>query len=136
MGNQKWYLSTWFISIWFALSILIVPFVVGVILLILSLIEDKKVKEEWEASGFGDVVKAREQQDKLLKHSEKLEKEITTKESTISHLKKEIEDKKREVIILDDESLYQSFGFYEPKYGFENSEEYKNQLDLIREKRK
>ncbi|MCD8502159.1 MAG: DUF4041 domain-containing protein, partial [Bacillaceae bacterium] len=41
-----------------------------------------------------------------------------------------------EIIILDDAILYQSFGFYEPKYSFDNSEKYKNGLMKIREKQK
>lgn len=57
MGKQKWYLSTWFISIWFTLSIFILPFFVGLALLIIQIIENKKVKQEWEASGFGDMMK-------------------------------------------------------------------------------
>ncbi|MBU8907672.1 DUF4041 domain-containing protein [Desertibacillus haloalkaliphilus] len=136
MGNHKWYLSTWFISIWFALSFLIVPLIIGVALLIMQIIENKKVKEEWEESGFGDVVKARQQHDNLIKKNEKIQRDINSNELKLNKLKDEIKEKKGEIIILDEEILNQSFGFYEPKYGFENSEEYKNQLDKIREKQK
>ncbi|MDQ0253350.1 hypothetical protein J2S74_000722 [Evansella vedderi] len=136
MGNRKWYLSTWFISIWFVFSFYIVPFIVGLVLLILQVVESKKIKKEWEESGFGDVVKAREQQEKLLKENEKIQKDIGSYEIKLNHLKEELRSKKDEIVILDEEILSQSFGFYEPKYGFENSEEYKNQLDIIREKQK
>ena len=39
---------------------------------------------------------------------------------------------RKEVIVLDDAILYQSFNLFEPKYDFATSEEYKNQLDQIR----
>lgn len=136
MSNSKWYLSTWFISIWFVLSFLIIPFFIGLVLLVLQMKENKKIKEDWENSGFGDVVQAREQKELLEKESDKIKKEISANQTKLDSLKLEIVDKKDEIIILDEEALYQSFGFYQPKYGFENSEQYKNQLDKIREKQK
>lgn len=54
----------------------------------------------------------------------------------IDRLEKVISAKKEEIVVLDDEALYQSFGFYEPKYGFESSEKYKHELDSIRQKQK
>ncbi len=53
-------------------------------------------------------------------------------EQQIAELQKQIEFKKRDLIIMDDEILLQSFGFYKPKYALQNSEEYKIQLDKIR----
>jgi chromosome segregation ATPase len=49
-------------------------------------------------------------------------------------LDKQVELKKKEVIILDDEILLQSFGFYKPHYDLQNSEQYKLRLDQIRAK--
>lgn len=136
MSNQKWYLSTWFISVWFAFSIFVIPFIVGVVLLVLQIIESKKVKEEWENSGFGDILQAREQKDNLEKESKKLISRIENLKSELSLLVQDITKRKNEIVVLDDEILFQSFGFYDPKYEMENSEDYKNQLDVVREKQK
>lgn len=53
-------------------------------------------------------------------------------EKQIADLQKQIEVKKQDLIIMDDEILLQSFGFYKPKYALQNSEEYKLRLDKIR----
>lgn len=136
MGNSKWYLSTWFISIWFALSFLYLPFFVGLVLLFLQIKENKKIKQEWENSGFGDVVQAREQKDKIQKEGDKLQAKLVKLKSEVNNLAQDISSKKDELVILDDELLYQSFGFYDPKYDFEKVEEYKAQLDKNRESQK
>lgn len=136
MSNQKWYLSTWFISVWFVFSIFVIPFFVGVVLLVLQIIESKKVKEEWENSGFGDILQAREQKDNLEKESKKLISRIENLKSELNLLVQDITKRKNEIVVLDDEILFQSFGFYDPKYEMENSEDYKNQLDTVREKQK
>lgn len=52
--------------------------------------------------------------------------------ATKTKLEREISDRRKEVIVLDDEILLQSFGFYEPKYDFMSSELYKQELDKIR----
>ena len=43
----------------------------------------------------------------------------------IAELNGQIEAKKKELIILDEESLLQSFGFYKLRYEMQNSEMYK-----------
>ena len=53
-------------------------------------------------------------------------------EKQIQDLNAQIEERKKDVIILDDEILLQSFGFYKPKYDLQNSQEYKARLDAIR----
>ena len=50
----------------------------------------------------------------------------------IIELNKQLSDKRGELIILEDDILLQSFGFYTPKYEFENSEFYKLKLEQIR----
>lgn len=50
----------------------------------------------------------------------------------ICDLNKQVSDKKDELIILEDSILLQSFGFYTPKYDFENSEIYRIKLEQIR----
>ena len=54
----------------------------------------------------------------------------------ISSLNNEIEQKKKYIIFLDDETLYQDFGLYTPVYNLMNSEIYKDKLAVVREKQK
>ena len=61
---------------------------------------------------------------------EKKEQELNQE---IYNLNKQISDKKEELVQLDDEILLQSFGFYKPRYEFENSEIYKIKLQQIRD---
>lgn len=62
--------------------------------------------------------------------------ELNTKEATlhkqVQDLEKQVKERKAEVIILDDEILLQSFGFYKPKYDLENSSLFKAKLEEIR----
>ncbi|MDQ0228603.1 DUF4041 domain-containing protein [Metabacillus niabensis] len=48
----------------------------------------------------------------------------------------EVNNLQEEVILLKDELLMQSFGFTNPKYGFESSEVYQNKLNDIRQEQK
>jgi hypothetical protein len=61
-----------------------------------------------------------------------LKKDISLSEQRNLELNKQISDKKDELIILEDSILLQSFGFYTPKYDFENSEIYRIKLEQIR----
>ncbi len=65
-----------------------------------------------------------------------LENDVSSKKSQILTLDFEIKKKKAEIVETDETVLLQSFGFYKPQYDFINSEEYKSQLDEIRQKQK
>jgi Domain of unknown function (DUF4041)/Meiotically up-regulated gene 113 len=163
MVIQKWYLSTWFISLCFLFSILILPFIAGLILLILQIVDRKSQVEKLKSSGIDKVQDAKME-------LEKLEAEIrllkTKRESQISKLqilddaliidakvtalelqKKELDsklkqlsdtivEKNNQIVQLDDEILYQSFGFYESRFNLETSVAYKIRLDAIRNEQK
>jgi hypothetical protein len=62
-----------------------------------------------------------------------LDKQIKCLQDQIQALGVEIQARKREVIVLEDELLLQSYGFYTPKYDFPDSGAYKAKLDVIRE---
>ena len=168
--KRKWYLSTWFISIMIALWILVVPAIVGIVLLVISIQEDRKMKKEMEESGFGDVAKLKrikeeaeselqrltDQKESLMKkldvlddldvvHNKVLEKEteykqIIDKKETIEQnlilLDLQIEEKAEELVTIEDEVLYQDFGFYETRYDLETSLQYKEKLAEIRDQQK
>lgn len=85
-------------------------------------LEESIRKSEERLGGLNEVTDLKQKMDHLQDEIDRLEKVIFAK--------------KEEIVVLDEEALYQSFGFYEPKYGFESSEEYKNELDSIRQKQK
>ena len=62
--------------------------------------------------------------------------EISNLNSIISNLNEQISNKKSQIINLDEETIMQDFGLYQPKYDFANSELYKDRLDSIRKEQK
>lgn len=62
--------------------------------------------------------------------------QINTLNLQISTLTSDILKKRSEIVELDDTILFQSFGLYEPKYDFINSDQYKERLDDIRASQK
>lgn len=54
----------------------------------------------------------------------------------LKELAKQIELRKKEIIVLDDEILLESFALYKPQFKFQTSEEYKLRLDACRDKQK
>ena len=65
-----------------------------------------------------------------------LYKNIEQLNNTISKLDKTIEDKKSQIVWMDDEILVQEFGLYTPKFDFASSLDYKEELAKIRSKQK
>ncbi|MBT2584220.1 DUF4041 domain-containing protein [Planococcus sp. ISL-109] len=93
-----------------------------------KLIEKLKVAEDLDAM--------REATNKEQNNIDKLARDQVHLGEQITVLKKEIEQKHSEIIVLDDEILNQEFGFYTPKYNLENSQVYKQRLEHIRNKQK
>ncbi len=54
----------------------------------------------------------------------------------LKELAKQIELRKKEIIVLDDDILLESFALYKPQFKFQTSEEYKLRLDACRDKQK
>lgn len=152
--KQKWYLQTWFIALCFALWIFVIPLVVGIILMVKQYknsgvrineiekeIDDKK-KELDSLINNRDAERL-----KLLKECEdevktkenelvKLQRSCNIKISELSALEASIVSKKSEIVQLDNEILLQEFGVYAPMYDFANSEMYKDELIVVRQKQK
>lgn len=136
MKKIPWYLSIWFISLSFVFSIFILPLIAGIVLLILRILEEKKIQTYWEESGFDQIIDVNQEKARIEKELDKVKKEKHAVEKILDKLSLEKEQKQQELIVLDDELLYQSFGFYDPKYELENSEQYKQKLNEIRSKQK
>jgi hypothetical protein len=54
----------------------------------------------------------------------------------LTEIGKQIELRQKEIIVLDDEILLESFALYKPQFKFQTSEEYKLRLDSCRDKQK
>lgn len=65
-----------------------------------------------------------------------LQNNIAKLNSEIENLNRTIQNKKSEIICLDDEILVQEFGLYTPKFEFASSLGYKEKLTSIRQKQK
>lgn len=62
--------------------------------------------------------------------------EIANLNNVVYDLNNEIQDKKSQIVNLDEESIMQDFGLYQPIYDFANSEMYKERLTEIRQEQK
>jgi len=98
--------------------------------------ENEKLISLINEMGAGDILtvktKIEEYQEILLR----LTKQKDALVAQIASLTKEIEEKKAEIIVLDEEILFESFALYKPKFHFLTSEEYKVKLDSCRDKQK
>ncbi len=65
-----------------------------------------------------------------------LEKELADMEQNKLNLQNELKNIQKDVVVLKDEILMQSFGLYEPLYDFANSELYKEKLQSVRNSQK
>lgn len=65
-----------------------------------------------------------------------LEKELADMEQNKLNLQNELKNIQKDVVVLNDEILMQSFGLYEPLYDFANSELYKEKLQSVRNSQK
>lgn len=92
--------------------------------------ELRKEKERNERLAPLVQIKETEAYGKLLANrKESLANEIST-------LDKEIQEKRAEIVELDDAILLQDYGLYSPVYDFANIDEYKERLDDIRNRQK
>lgn len=67
---------------------------------------------------------------------ENIVKECEERAREISSLDEQIQEKRKTLVILDDEALYQDFGLYTPVYNLMNSQAYKDRLAVVRENQK
>jgi len=93
----------------------------------ISLLEKRKIEIVQKTKNIETAFLRKQQELKIA--YELQEQEL---KQQIFDLKKQISGSKDELIILEDSILLQSFGFYTPKYDFENSEFYRSKLEQIR----
>lgn len=98
--------------------------------------ENLKLQSIINEMGAGDAVTVKDKISEYQQELSKLGSEKARLEGHLAHLNQEIEKRKKEVIVLDDEILFESFALYKPKFAFLTSEEYKNRLEVCRTKQK
>ncbi|MGV8907281.1 MAG: DUF4041 domain-containing protein [Acetobacterium sp.] len=107
--------------------------------LLAEAMEDKKRLESMLSPEMSNLEKLRSiiidlehQRDGLQNDINKLAAEKSTIQKNINELNKQVEAKKVDLIQLDDEILYQSFGIYTPIYNLMYSEVYKDHINANR----
>ena len=74
--------------------------------------------------------------DELNNRANTLDAQIREKEKDLNGLELKIASRKNQLIIFDDDILVQEFGLYTPRYSYNTSDEYKEQLKDVREQQK
>ena len=126
----KWYLQTWFICLIFAFSQFVLPAIVGIVLLVLHMIEDKKTKKK-----YGEVDDLENKiQNMVSDYAEKDNKFHTLLSQIESNIDIKLAEEKEldaEIKKLETEALCKQYIFSE--YDALSSEECKNQLALLKQ---
>ncbi len=82
------------------------------------------------------LISIKNEEEQAKKTKEKYLSEINQMKSEIKKLSEDIQNKKGEIVELDEIILLQEFGMYSPIYDFANSGMYKDRLDAVRTEQK
>lgn len=126
--ENKWYLQTWFICIVFAFSIFIIPLIAGIVLLVLHYQQRKRNLKMVNDAMSPEMLDVHN----LKSAIQDLQTSKNTIEANISKLNREYEEKKKNLVIMDEEIQVQEFGLYKPVFDFASSLDYKERLSEIR----
>lgn len=141
---KKWYLQTWFICLMFAFWFIIVPGIIGAVLLIIQIVEQKKlIKKYDDAIHIDEKIRDlkyvyQEKDDALSESYKKREKTLRFHfEETVKNLEQETETLKSEKEELNCELQDLKFEIISEHYKFSDyaglsSEECKNKLSLLK----
>lgn len=95
--------------------------------------ENERLEAFINEIGATDALSVKNKTEQMIKTLEQLNVDKNKLASTISDLETQIRNKSSEIIVLDDEILFESFALYKPKFSFQTSEEYKDKLVTCRE---
>ena len=134
--KKKWYLQTWFICLLCAFWMFIVPAIAGIILLILQIIENRKLNKK-----YGTIDNLEHNisnlNDDIVNLEEKRKNTEVSLSNAISDLKITIQEKKNECVALDaeiasleKEAICKQYIFSD--YEGLTSEDCKNKLALLK----
>ena len=123
--------------------IFIIFIIIIVALIYITIAKEKKLKNktaelEKLEERFKDVINVDVEKEKVKKEKENLEGEIKNLNLKISEEKEKSiklidyrEKLRKEIALLEEDQTLQEFGFYKPKYYYETSQEYKNEIEKI-----
>ena len=89
-----------------------------------------------EEYGIQDAIQKEKQLEILAGRIAEKQQEFGKVQREINTASEQLNAMKKKLIVMNEELLLQDFGLYEPKYDFINSEQYKQRLNLIRQKQK
>lgn len=98
--------------------------------------ENERLKKLIEELNADQLVSVQEKISEGENELVKLEKEKNKIDGKITKLNNSIDKKKKQLIVLDEDILFESFALYKPKYDFLNSDDYKDKLYNIRQSQK
>lgn len=86
--------------------------------------------------GAGDAITVKAKIEEYKQTENNLKKSCEEARIVAEQLQKEITEKKKEIIVLDETIMLESFALYKPKFDFQTSAEYKTRLEEIRDEQK
>lgn len=110
---------------------------------IIDIVNASKIKEEnqrllelFNKIGASDAIQVQKRIEELNLEKQKLKTWNEQKTQEIQQLTSELINKRKQILVVDEELALESFALYKPKFKFQASAEYKNRLDDVREKQK
>lgn len=152
--KYKWYISTEFISFVFVFSIFIIPFFIGLFLLISrkkydkyiyeninkSLDDYNRYKNEYNIDSLISVENKKKELENQIENFKNIISQLNSTENDkhreISKLNKEISELKTILGNLESDIELSEYGIYKPIFSFETPEAYKANISSIVEKQK
>lgn len=159
--KTPWYLSTPLICVLFAAWFVYgIPVLLGIVLLINRVKYEKKAITQVQdlSKRYADaqslltpemqdahklqllVDSLHEEESSAHKNLDEMkaeaEKAVAKKQTDLNSIEKQIAEKKKQLICMDDEILVQEFGLYTPQYDFASALDYKEELSQIRQVQK
>lgn len=101
MKQKRWYLSTWFISLLFALWVLVIPPIVGIVLLIKEIKFEKRNRKEYFEKGLDQVENVQIKKASLHKEVEEKRTELDKLNEKKKDLKESIRKSEEQLGELD-----------------------------------
>ena len=143
--KQKWYLNSILICVLFASWCFLFPLIIGIILLALKVIEEKELASQMDelisdnqryvqmlTPEMQDAVVLQKHVDSLRQEGTSANNHVNNLNSKALELERQIAQKKKQLIFLDDEIVVQEFGLYTPQFDFASALDYKEELANIR----
>lgn len=98
--------------------------------------ENEKLNNIFQELGAGDAIKLKEKMLEYEKAISEAKAQLQNIKTEYSTIEEQLKQKQSEVIVIDEELLLESFALYKPKFKFLSSDEYKSQLENIRNEQK